>query len=129
MGKINPPNDETPSGQGKGLQDSKQYGHLDSKRPGFIGTDNPRHLRVIPALMTRPRRREDVDDVAGCSNGPDLISDLRGMGLEIPCERIKFLDRDGKVCRPGVYSFTERDRRLIWAWQVRIGKDTNGKRP
>jgi hypothetical protein len=92
----------------------------------FTGTNNPRHLRVIPALMARPRRREDIDDVAGCSNGPDLISDLRNLGLDIPCERIKFFDRDGKACRPGVYSFTTKDRRLIFAWQARMRKDRNG---
>ena len=63
----------------------------------FTGTDNPRHLRVIPALMTRPRRREDIDDIAGCSNGPDLIAALRDMGLEVPCNRVKFLDRDGNT--------------------------------
>lgn len=97
--------------------------------PFFAGTDNPRHLRVIPALLARARRREDVDDIAGCSNGPDLIAALRDLGLEVPCKRIKFIDRDGKLCRPGVYSFTTKDRRLIWAWQVRIRKGSNGKRP
>lgn len=94
----------------------------------FKGTDNPRHLRVIPALMARPRRREDVDEIAGCSNGPDLIAALRGLGLEVPCERIKFIDRDGCECRPGVYSFTSKDRRLVWAWQNRMRKGSNVKR-
>lgn len=94
----------------------------------FTGTDNPRHLRVIPALLTRPRRREDVDDIAGCSNGPDLIAVLRDLGLEVPCERIKFIDRDGKTCRPGVYSFTTKDRRLIWAWQARMKEGRSVKR-
>ena len=94
----------------------------------FGGTDNPRHLRVIPALMTRPRRREDIDDIAGCSNGPDLIAALRGMGLEVPCNRIKFLDRDGNICRPGIYSFTAKDRRQIWAWQAHVRKGGNGER-
>ena len=94
----------------------------------FTGTDNPRHLRVIPALLARPRRREDVDDIAGCSNGPDLIAALRDLGLEVPCERIKFLDRDGNPCRPGIYSFTEKDRRQIWAWQARMKKGANGER-
>ena len=92
----------------------------------FTGTDNPRHLRVIPALMARPRRREDVDDIAGCSNSPELIAELRRRGLDVPCERIHFIDRDGYACRPGVYSFTTKDRRLIWAWQVRVRKGTNG---
>jgi len=93
-----------------------------TKKAKFQGTDNPRYLRVIPALMTRPRRREDVDSIAGCSNGPDLVSALRGLGLEIPCEKIKFLDRDGNTCRPGIYSFTEGDRRKVWAWQARMRK-------
>lgn len=99
---------------------------LDTRK--FTGTDNPRQLRIIPALMARPRRREDVDDIAGCSNGPELIAELRRRGLDIPCERIKFLDRDGNICRPGIYSFTEKDRRQIWTWQARMRKGTNGKR-
>ena len=94
----------------------------------FTGTDNPRHLRVIPALLARPRRREDVDAIAGCSNSPELIAELRRRGLDVPCERIEFVDRDGCICRPGVYSFTTRDRRLIWAWQARMRKGTDGKR-
>lgn len=84
----------------------------------FQGTDNPQQLRVIQALMARPRCREDIDHIAGCSNGPDLISALRGLGLKVPCERIKFFDRDGYESRPGVYSLTSKDRRLIWAWQA-----------
>ena len=99
---------------------------LDTRK--FTGTDNPRHLRVIPALLARPRRREDVDAIAGCSNSPELIAELRRRGLEVPCERIEFIDRDGCICRPGVYSFTIRDRRLIWAWQARMRKGTDGKR-
>ena len=93
---------------------------LDTRK--FTGTDNPRQLRVIPALMARPRRREDIDDIAGCSNGPELVAELRRRGLEVPCERITFIDRDGKTCRPGVYSFTPKDRRLIWAWRARMKK-------
>jgi hypothetical protein len=67
----------------------------------FTGTDNPRHLRAIHALLQRPRRREDVDSIAGCSNAPELIAELRRRGLEMPCERIRFLDRDGYPCHPG----------------------------
>ena len=67
-----------------------------SKR-NFTGTDNPRHLRAIQAILTRPRRREDVDAIAGCSNAPELVAELRRRGLEVPCERIKFIDRDGYV--------------------------------
>ena len=66
----------------------------------FTGTDNPRHLRVIAAVLSRPRRREDVDSIAGCSNGPELVAELRRRGLDVPCERIHFIDRDGYRCRP-----------------------------
>jgi hypothetical protein len=94
----------------------------------FIGTDNPRHLRVIPALLTRPRRRADLDDISGQQNSPELVAELRRRGLEIPCERIQFIDRDGHVCRPGVYSLTTKDRSLIWAWQARIKEGNSVQR-
>ena len=60
----------------------------------FTGTDNPRHLRAIDALMTRPTPREQLDKTAGCSNGPELVAELRRRGLSLPCKRIKFIDRD-----------------------------------
>jgi hypothetical protein len=84
----------------------------------FTGTDNPRHLRVIAALLRRPTSREELDSVAGASNGPELVAELRRRGLDAPCERICFIDRDGRPCRPGVYSFTTRDRRLVHKWMA-----------
>jgi hypothetical protein len=84
----------------------------------FTGTDNPRHLRVITVLLRRPISREELDSVAGASNGPELVAELRRRGLDAPCERISLVDRDGQPCRPGVYSFTTRDRRLIHAWMA-----------
>jgi hypothetical protein len=88
----------------------------------FTGTENPRHLRAIAALMSRPISREELDSIAGCSNGPELVAELRRRGLDkddcLPCERIKFIDRDGNICRPGVYSLTEKGRRLIYAWMA-----------
>ena len=82
----------------------------------FIGTDNPRHLRVIQALMTRPLPREQLDRVAGASNGPELVAELRRRGLEVPCERTKKKDRDMFDCWPGVYHFTRQDRRRVNRW-------------
>ena len=49
----------------------------------FAGTDNPRHLRAIHALLTRPQRRKHLDDIAGCSNTPELIAELRRRGLAV----------------------------------------------
>ncbi len=94
--------------------------HANSIKPSrFLGTDNPRYLRAIQALLTRPTPRKQLDQIAGCANGPALISELRDLGLtkeNLPCQRINFIDRDGKVCKPGIYSFTEKGRRMIYAW-------------
>ena len=38
---------------------------------------------------------------------------------DVPVLRI---DRDGKPCRPGVYSFTEKDRRWLFRWLASDGK-------
>jgi hypothetical protein len=104
------PADYRGDGGGRG----EQQGNLNTAK--FAGTDNVRHLRVIAALLRRPMRREHVDAEAGCSNGPDLIAELRRRGLEIPCSRIEAFDRDGLPCRPGVYHLTPRDRRLVHRW-------------
>lgn len=82
----------------------------------FTGTDNPRHLRAIQALLTRPQRREHLDAVAGCSNTPELIAELRRRGLDVPCERVPDLDRDGQPIRRGVYHFVKSDRRKLNEW-------------
>ena len=92
-----------------------------SKR-NFTGTDNPRQLRFLFAAMVRPRRREDVDSIAGCSNGPELVAELRRRSLEVPCKRIRFINRDGYPCQPGVDSFTASDRRMIYTWLVKCRK-------
>ena len=82
----------------------------------FSGTDNPRELRAIHALMRRPMPREHLDREVGCSNGPDLISNLRAKGLEIPCTRVPDLDRDGLPIRRGVYSLVPSDARKLNVW-------------
>ena len=82
----------------------------------FLGTDNLRHLRSIRALTVRPHTREQLDAVAGCSNGPELVAELRRRGLEVPCTRTRQKDRDLFDCYPGVYHFTESDRRKLKVW-------------
>lgn len=86
-----------------------------------FSTDNPRHQRVLALLLTRPAKREEIDRIAGCSNAPELIAELRRRGLELPCERVEALDRDGRPCRPGVYHMTATDRRKVSAWLRRRG--------
>lgn len=83
---------------------------------GFTGTDNPRHLRVIHSVLIRPRKREDIDHIAGASNGPELIAELRRRGLNIPCRRTPGIDRDGYAIKYGVYEFDAADRRKLASW-------------
>lgn len=89
---------------------------FDKHTAQFAGTSNVRHLRAIAALLRRPLPRESLDKEAGCSNGPELIAELRRRGLEVPCHRINFVDRDGFNCRPGVYLLTDADRRKLNQW-------------
>lgn len=88
----------------------------------FAGTDNPRYLRAINALIRGPIWRERLDRIAGCSNGPDLVDGLRSLGLEVPCKRIARIDRDKRYTRPGLYSLTENDRKLLAEWRKRQQK-------
>jgi len=96
----------------------------DPKSTKFLGTDNPRHLRTIQALMTRPLPREQLDQVAGASNGPELVAELRRRGLETPCTRTKKKDRDGFDVLPGIYHFTPDDRRRVKRWLAVRAKGT-----
>ena len=82
----------------------------------FTGTDNPRHLRVIHAGLVRARKRKEIDRIAGASNGPELIAELRRRGLRIPCHRVPGIDRDGYPIKFGVYEFDDDDRRKLAAW-------------
>jgi hypothetical protein len=91
----------------------------------FIGTDNPRHLRVIHALSSRPRTREEIDRIAGSSNGPELIAELRRRGFRIPCKKAPGIDRDGYTIKFGVYEFDDDDRGKLTAWLRR--RDARGK--
>ena len=102
---------------------TKAVSSAPSKR-NFTGTDNPRQLRALAVLLRRPVSREELDHIAGCSNAPELVADLRRRGLgheHLPCERIRFIDRDGFTCRPGVYSLTEQGRRMVYAWLAKRG--------
>lgn len=89
----------------------------------FLGTDNPRHLRAVHALLSQSALpRQQLDSVAGCSNGPEMIAELRRRGLDVPCDRIPALDRDGRPCRPGMYRLTQSDRRKLRHWLTERGR-------
>jgi hypothetical protein len=88
----------------------------------FTGTDNPRHLRALVAMEHRPISRQELDSIAGGSNGPDLVAELRRRGLPIECERIVFIDRDGHKCCPSVYYMSKKSLRLYKAWKASVAK-------
>jgi hypothetical protein len=65
--------------------------------------------------------REHLDREAGCSNGPDLIAELRSRGLSIPCDRVPIIDRDGQEVQRGIYRLTTTDRRKVHQWLAKRG--------
>lgn len=71
---------------------------------------NERQIRTLKALINGPMMREQLDMVAGASNGPEVVAGLRKKGLNIICERVPSIDRDGKPCRPGRYYLSEADK-------------------
>ena len=73
--------------------------------------DNPREVRLLRILLERGEvSRHALDPAIGAENSPDVVFRLRRKGFEIPCERRKFIDRDGKTVRIGIYSMTPNDR-------------------
>lgn len=74
----------------------------------------PRQRRVLTELLTGAwLTRESVDRIAGASNGPQVILELRrnlvgNDGIEM--QQVESTDRDGRACKPGRYRLTETGR-------------------
>lgn len=104
------------------LGDTEDFSEL---RAYFSGTADPRHRRILDALMERPHTREEIDRIAGASNGPQEIAEIRALGLDkTACllthlERV--IDRDGIETRRGVYSLTKRGKQAVTDWRNRTG--------
>ena len=82
----------------------------------------PRQSRLIIALLQTQEwiSRESVDRIAGASNGPQIILELRRKvtghdGIEM--QKAEATDRDGRACKPGRYRLSTlgRDRALAAA--------------
>lgn len=92
---------------------------LDSMpRPKFT----PRQERVLGALLSTSGWvwREDIDRIAGASNGPQIIMELRRKvtghdGIDL--ERVDCVDRDGRPCHPGRYRLNEIGRQRLGGGQ------------
>lgn len=70
--------------------------------------------RAINAIASRYLKsgvtREELDRISGSSNSPDLILQLRKnfVGNDgVICQMVERIDRDGKSCRVGEYSFSD----------------------
>ncbi len=84
------------------------------RQPGqFRGTDNPRALRLLRALLEQPLTRESADTVMGASNGPEEVRKLREQGLELPCYRLRVHERDGLWTYRGLYALSHKDRQQV----------------
>lgn len=86
----------------------------------FMGTSNPRYLRILAALLARARTREEIDRIAGASNGPAAIAEIRALGLPktncLLCERTPCIDRDGQEVQRGIYWLAPIGRQRVQTW-------------
>jgi hypothetical protein len=71
-----------------------------------------REIRIITMLAMRPHTRHELGELVGAANIPQHVLVLRRNGWLIECDRIRFQDRDGKPCRPGLYRFASEEERL-----------------
>jgi len=99
---------------------------LQSPSPAcFIGAATPRQMRALGELLLRPVWREELDGIAGASNGPDVVMKLRKRGLPkgscLVCEMRERVDRDGRTVECGIYSLTVEGRRRVLDWMQREG--------
>ncbi len=81
----------------------------------------PRQFRVAHALLMAGERwtwREDIDRIAGASNGPAVIQALRRKGIEIDMRTAESTDRDGKPCKPGQYRLTPRGINVLASYPL-----------
>jgi len=64
-----------------------------------------RQRRAIEALAKFGKvSSRDLGRIAGVLNPPELMAALRRNGWHWTCDLIEVLDRDGNICRPGLYS-------------------------
>ncbi|MDN3559803.1 hypothetical protein [Vreelandella neptunia] len=92
----------------------------------------PRAFRLMLALLSAPRTREECDKLAPSSNSPHYIGVLREkVKLKLPCEYIPFVTSDGIKSRYGRYYATSDDRAKIreYLHNVEATNDSQEKAP
>lgn len=74
---------------------------------------SPPQTRALAALQRGHWvAREQIDRIAGASNGPAVIAAIREkLGTDaVEMRRVDATDRDGRPCKPGRYRLTEQGR-------------------
>lgn len=94
-------------------------GGIQKEHAQSIKTRTARQYRVVRALYQGPHSREEIDRIAGASNGPEVVRQLRAQGWDIPCELVRHADRDGLPGRHGVYRLSHSDRGRLREWMTR----------
>ena len=88
---------------------------LDSLK--FTAPHSSAQLLVLKVLINETLTREEVDSIGGVSNGPELISKLRALGLgkeHLPCEIKTRLDQwQRRIKRYGEYSLTPLGKKTV----------------
>lgn len=84
----------------------------------FLGTSDPRKIRLLKALADGPVSREAADRIAAVSNAPHIIMELRNAGLRghLHCERHPKKNRDGITVLPGTYVLSPEGERAVKDW-------------
>ncbi|MEA1081977.1 hypothetical protein [Marinobacter qingdaonensis] len=108
----------------KALGTHAQYNHNHSSLLILAVQLSPRHVRLLQRLLAGPLPRLEADRVAGTTNGPEYVGQLRhDFLIQIKTQRIEVIDRDGFKTRPGVYHLKpesrERAQALLDAYEAR----------
>jgi hypothetical protein len=73
----------------------------------------PRQRRALTALVHFDGvSTKDMRDIVGCLNPAEVMAQLKRNGWKWVCELVEVVDRDGHVCRPGIYKLTPEHRKL-----------------
>lgn len=88
----------------------------------------PRSFRLMLALLSGPRSREECDRLAPASNSPNIVMNLRRkLKLELPCERVPFITKDGTPSYYGRYHATSDDKAKIRTILAAVGAANDGQ--
>lgn len=88
----------------------------------------PRAFRLMLALLQAPRTREECDSLAPASNSPNVVMELRRkLKLELPCERVPFVTKDGERSHYGRYHATPDDKAKIRAILANLAAANDGQ--